>query len=122
MVKKIQDHAQEPDPLNVPSRDLYHRLNYMYQASLFLSTKMNLGPNQLPEQGKEKVENQTLVNTISADQLGKNIAESFSEEKFKVKEKLVLANEYSSTQTATKISRLNVNMMRQVAKKATLRM
>ncbi|KAK7005809.1 RNAse P Rpr2/Rpp21/SNM1 subunit domain-containing protein, partial [Favolaschia claudopus] len=42
MAKKIKDDTQAPNPNNIVNRDIMQRLNFMYQASVYLSSVLPL--------------------------------------------------------------------------------
>jgi len=66
MAKKQQG-APPPNPHNVPNRDIMQRLNFLYQASAYLSslsaTEGSAAPTSFDLKGKEKQTNESPLAT-----------------------------------------------------------
>ncbi|KAF8125018.1 RNAse P Rpr2/Rpp21/SNM1 subunit domain-containing protein [Mycena galopus ATCC 62051] len=62
MAKKNKDDAQAPNATNIVNRDIMQRLNFMYQASVYLSGVLPVPPQKTPATPQKRTKKSRKMN------------------------------------------------------------
>lgn len=125
MAKKPRQVASEPSSSAVTSRDTLQRLNYLYQASVLLATAIPPSSYAHASTSKSKATLDDVEHKRIPTGVGKVTEETASEDGGSAKtarRKKLKHRSHSERSALPGLSRMMVKTMREVAKKAVVRM